>query len=332
MKRMNGGSREWNLPSFKHDNPGRPKKWEAKLKAFLIEMYDYQYSKPHIYAMNREIRKAFLFFGEKDPVHVTKQNVLDFLNQWKLGKNRRHKKTLLNSYLQYCGNHVIQEIKERSQYDIRMNVRWLRNDQVVDIYQADLTPREEITIRLALDMALRREEIRRVRLEDIDREKGFLHVRGKGNKLRTVPFSPDLLQILDRWLLERERILFEMDEDDPGTLLITVYRGEVRQPGLDWMDNCYKTTSEKVGFHFSYHDLRRTWARTAWEIGVPVETIGLILGHRDNKTTLTYIGANVDHALDAMQKLHFFKIQQIEKDDNNKVGVQSNPRKFEVKK
>ncbi|MHA1169982.1 MAG: hypothetical protein ACTSRU_19310, partial [Candidatus Hodarchaeales archaeon] len=56
---------------------------------------------------------------------------------------------------------------------------------------------------------------------------------------------------------------------------------------------------------------RRTWARTAWELGIPIETIALVLGHSDIRTTLLYIGANADHAVSAMQQVHKFRSQQM---------------------
>jgi len=51
-------------------------------------------------------------------------------------------------------------------------------------------------------------------------------------------------------------------------------------------------------------DLRRTWARQAWEAGVSIEDICTILGHRDTKTTYRYIGVQLDDGRRAMKTLY----------------------------
>jgi integrase/recombinase XerD len=42
------------------------------------------------------------------------------------------------------------------------------------------------------------------------------------------------------------------------------------------------------------HDLRRTFARLGYDAGVPVEQISKLLGHADVKTTMLYLGIDID--------------------------------------
>ena len=49
-----------------------------------------------------------------------------------------------------------------------------------------------------------------------------------------------------------------------------------------------------MGFHFSNHDLRRTFGRRLYHAGVDVETISKFLGHESTVETLKYIGVNLD--------------------------------------
>jgi integrase len=51
--------------------------------------------------------------------------------------------------------------------------------------------------------------------------------------------------------------------------------------------------------------LRRTFGRTLYYSGVKIEDIAVILGHKDTKTTLKYLGLDkVDHS-DHMNMLDF---------------------------
>jgi len=304
---------------------GRPRKWENQLHNYLRELEEAEYSDLHIKAINRIIRKAFQFWDSKEPGKVDQQDIRSYLSQWPEGRNRIYQRTIINGYLRFCSNFVIQSMRWRDPVDVRFKVRWLTKSQYATLVNLEMDPLDELVIRLALDMGLRRVEISRILLTDIDRT-GYLTVRGKGKKLRTVPFFPGIHVTLDRWLQERERLVSIFPGPYPDHLIIVRYRKHLTAIKRTALDNIYKRVSKIVGFHFSYHDLRRTWARTAWEIGVPIETIAMILGHRDTKTTLRYIGANADHANEAMQKLHLARMNLLDKEctrNDRKVKTES---------
>ncbi len=54
---------------------------------------------------------------------------------------------------------------------------------------------------------------------------------------------------------------------------------------------------------FTNHTLRRTFGRTCWLSGVPLETIKELLGHEDTKTTIIYLGLNMDDRSGAMDQV-----------------------------
>ena len=47
-------------------------------------------------------------------------------------------------------------------------------------------------------------------------------------------------------------------------------------------------TRELVGFHFTAHQLRHTFATLAYRDGVALEVIGAVLTHRSPSSTLVY--------------------------------------------
>ncbi len=51
------------------------------------------------------------------------------------------------------------------------------------------------------------------------------------------------------------------------------------------------------------HALRRTFGRTLWTQGVPLEVISDFLGHQDTKTTIRYLALRNDDMVSAMRVL-----------------------------
>ena len=64
---------------------------------------------------------------------------------------------------------------------------------------------------------------------------------------------------------------------------------------------------ERVGFHSSNHDLRRTCGKTMSRAGVRIEQIARIFGHVDTGTAMHYLGLNLDDQDEAMMKLAQFQ-------------------------
>lgn len=274
------------------------------LKDYIQWLNDKEQSPFTINGKRRVVKKAIITLKEKDPRTFDDKDIRLFLSPFEPGRTRKFYRTYLNDFLKFCGNHVIASMTFNDPKDNRVNVRWLTESQISRIKSTKMTSREEIVISFAMDFGLRRSAIQRIRINDIDIHNEVLTVRSKGNVLRTIPFPPDFNIILDRWLNERDRLISKHGVEDPGTLLIVYYRGELKPPERTTLDEAYISVSDKVGFHFSFHDLRRTWARTAWEIGIPIESIAQVLGHRDTKTTLRYIGAEIKHTREAMQKMY----------------------------
>jgi len=68
-----------------------------------------------------------------------------------------------------------------------------------------------------------------------------------------------------------------------------------------------KWVAKRTNLKFTNHTLRRTYGRTLWLVGIPIESIAKLMGHEDTKTTILYLGLNMDDMSDAMQRLHLFQ-------------------------
>lgn len=196
------------------------------------------------------------------------------------------------------------------QADTRPRVDWLTYNQASAILNADLPNIQRLVIVMGLCMGLRRVEMVRLKISDIDVSNQYVNVIGKGRaggKLRLVPFHSRFMPALEGWLKDRARIVAK-SRTIPDNVLIWYDRqhhtakpyNAVKGSGIDGL---VRRASKSLGVHFSAHTLRRTFGRLLWLAGVPVVTIARIMGHSSTEQTLTYIGANLDDMASALNKL-----------------------------
>lgn len=196
------------------------------------------------------------------------------------------------------------------QADTRPRVDWLTYDQATAILSAELPTIQRLVIVMGLCMGLRRVEMVRLKISDIDVSHQYVNVIGKGRaggKLRLVPFHARFLPALMDWLKDRAHIVAQ-SRTAPDNVLIWYDRQKhqaqpynaVKGSGIDGL---VRRASRSLGVHFSAHTLRRTFGRLLWLAGVPVVTIARIMGHSSTEQTLTYIGANLDDMASALTKL-----------------------------
>lgn len=236
----------------------------------------------------------------------------------------------LKKWLEFCKNDTFAHLKYALPQDVRPNVDWLDDSQVDRLLtwlDAHGTPIERATTHLMLTMGLRRIEVIRLRISDINWQEAYLDVRGKGRggaKLRRVPFSPRAADILQIWLQCRNGKIYnarrnaELAGEDPDALQIPEevfvwFKGSKVSAydqdgwGLDKMT--VRRISAAVGFPIRNHTLRRTFGRTLWRGGVQIEIIAQILGHESTEQTLKYLGISLDDMRGAMSR-DFFTVTQ----------------------
>lgn len=113
---------------------------------------------------------------------------------------------------------------------------------------------------------------------------------GKGRKQRLVPYGPMdwCLLYVDRWL--------RLADIKSGPVFRGFYKGQsVRKSGITTRSvnrilNSYPIIINGSLRDIKPHDLRRTYARNAYEHGMDLERIRQNLGHINMSTTQTYIG------------------------------------------
>jgi integrase/recombinase XerD len=151
--------------------------------------------------------------------------------------------------------------------------------------------RERAAMEIMYSTGLRRAEVARLTVSDIDEARGVVHVHeGKGRKDRIVPIGKRALGYLNRYLCEvrpgwcREageyRIFLQASgvPCTPGMLGTRIYK-LMRKAGIAKPGAC--------------HLFRHTMACQLLEAGCDVRVIGQMLGHNDLQTTARYTRVGV---------------------------------------
>ena len=138
---------------------------------------------------------------------------------------------------------------------------------------------------------MRRAELIRLKVEDIDSERMIVHIRqGKRHRDRDVPLSPKLLKTLReywRWMKPKTYLF-------PGM----VHNWRADKPLTSkcvW--TAVQLARKRAGIkkRVSPHTLRHSWATHLLENGTDLHTIQILMGHSDMRATSVYLHLSRRH-------------------------------------
>ena len=188
--------------------------------------------------------------------------------------------------------------------------RALTTDEIKSLIDCCYEKGNEIALRDAAVIAIlrcggiRRQEMVRLELDDLDLKTGELAIRrGKGGKFRLVYLTRDAIATIEDWL--------EVRGDAPGALICPVNKGgkvTLRHFAEDG-DGIYKLVKARAisaGVkHFSPHDFRRTFCSDLLEFGEDVFTVQELAGHASPATTAKYDRRGEGRKRRAVKRLKF---------------------------
>ncbi len=133
---------------------------------------------------------------------------------------------------------------------------------------------------------IRLSELVECTLNSFDIEKRELKVIGKGNKIRYVPVSDQLLPYLLDYLSERKNIL-ERNKKESIYLFIS---NEGERLEINWIEyHIFMKLTKTTGIRITPHKLRHSFATNCIENGMSRECLQLLLGHEQLSTTDWYV-------------------------------------------
>jgi integrase/recombinase XerD len=145
---------------------------------------------------------------------------------------------------------------------------------------------------------IRRKELMRLKLYDVDRERATLTIRqGKGKKDRMIPIGERALAWVEKYLREARPQLAVAPDD--ATLFLTQYGEPFHLDALSNLARDY-IAQANLGKSGSCHTFRHTMATLMLEGGADIRYIQQMLGHADLSTTEIYTHV----AIRKLQQIH----------------------------
>lgn len=140
-------------------------------------------------------------------------------------------------------------------------------------------------------LGLRIGEAISININDIDFEKQILTIHGKGRRERKLPLLPDLMDILEQWLVYRTR-LYGANQLDALFISKKGNRLSIRTA----QDNFQKIVTKAGPFSIEKvtpHSLRHAFATHAIEGEQDIFVLKAILGHASTKSTEIYLHPSI---------------------------------------
>ena len=168
--------------------------------------------------------------------------------------------------------------------------------------------RDQMILVLLYDTAIRADELIGLDLSDIvmNTDEPHILVKGKGNKERFVALSEKTVPLVKRYIS-----IFHKDlRKRSNPFIYTVIKGEIGRMSERNVERIVKKYADKIREKYPDipenvypHMLRRTRVTGWYREGVPIETIAVIIGHSDTKTTRkSYASPSIEMLREQMNK------------------------------
>lgn len=168
----------------------------------------------------------------------------------------------------------------------------LSPEEVSSLIESAPTPFQRTLLMALYATDLRRAELARLKITDIDSSRNVIHVQGgKGRKDRDVMLSPNLLEALrEHWRSLRRKPAIWLF---PGNRWHTA--DHPISPKVIWF--ACKEAAQRAGIRKEVHPhtLRHCFATHLLEAGADLRTIQILLGHRDLEETTIYLHLSQQH-------------------------------------
>jgi len=162
--------------------------------------------------------------------------------------------------------------------------------------EKDGDARNQAILLLMLNAGLRVSEVVGLILGDVKlgERKGEVVVRGKGQKVRTVPLNADIRHALTAYLKKRPKVKHEA--------LFVGQKGEpLGKLGIEYTIGVLARLAELD--HCTPHTLRHTFAKNLIDAGVSIDQVAMLMGHRHLTTTARYTKPSQQDLARAVEKI-----------------------------
>lgn len=262
----------------------------------------------------RDLRKYFVFLKVKNPDDVTPSDVSSFLTR--LSSEGIAVPSIARCLAAVRGFHKYLLTDGLAQRDPTINLEtprgWKRLPKTLSSIDVEAllkqpepaTPigmRDKAMLELLYATGLRVSELVGLKLNDINLERGYLIVIGKGSKERAVPMGETASAIVQEYRGRARRALLK-GRDSDHLFISSQHRGITRQ--MFWERIKYYARKAGIGRTVSPHTLRHSFATHLLDNGADLRAVQAMLGHADISTTQIYTHVSRERLKKIHEKYH----------------------------
>ncbi|HPJ60819.1 MAG TPA: tyrosine-type recombinase/integrase [Bacteroidales bacterium] len=226
----------------------------------------------------------FRYFNEVDPVEISGEEINRFLHDFiiRLGYSASYQNQMISAIKTYYNITGVDRFDAEGISRPRRRralPKVFSKEEVSIILNASGNIKHKLLLWIIYSCGLRRSEVTNIRLRDLDRDRGIIHIReGKGMVDRIVPVSEKVWGKIDEYIrsYSPREYLFEGQSGGrySSESVYRVFKCALRRAGIN----------KDVGVH----SLRHSYATHLHENGLDIRYIQELLGHRSTKTTEIY--------------------------------------------
>jgi integrase/recombinase XerD len=226
----------------------------------------------------------FKYYNEKDPSYITKKEVTAFMQDHvvRLSYSCSYQNQIISAikiYYDLLGKSRIElggwERPRRS----RALPKVFSKEEVMKILGSARNVKHKLILWLIYSCGLRRGEVINIKLTDLERDRGILHIRqGKGKVDRIVPVPGKVWEKIGSYLSSYKPRIYLIEGQGGGKYsaesVYSVFKHALRRTGI----------RKDLGVHC----LRHSYATHLHEGGLDIRFIQELLGHKSSRTTEIY--------------------------------------------
>ncbi len=265
-------------------------------------------------AYKRDLRRYLLFMEPREPDAINRSDVVSFVTH--LSSTGLSTPSTARCLAAVRGFHKYLVTDEHALIDPTENVEiprgWKRLPYTLSPTEVDsllnqpdtATPlglRDKAMLELIYATGLRVSELVGLKLHEINLERGYLVVMGKGSKERAVPMGEIAVTALSLYLKTGRDVL--MKGIDTDYIFISMQRrGITRQ--MFWERIKHYALKAGINRKISPHTLRHSFATHLLDNGADLRAVQAMLGHADISTTQIYTHVSRERLKKVHEKHH----------------------------
>jgi integrase/recombinase XerD len=262
----------------------------------------------------RDLRKYLVFMAAKNPDDIAQADTVAFLSR--LASEGIATPSIARCLAAVRGFHKYLLIDGFANTDPTVNLEtprgWKRLPKTLSggdvealLGQPDpatsIGMRDKAMLELLYATGIRVSELVGIRLRDINLERGFLIVFGKGSKERAVPLGESAMDFVQEYL-DRARQALLGGRDSDYLFISSKRRGITRQ--MFWERIKFYGRKAGLAGTVSPHTLRHSFATHLLDNGADLRAVQAMLGHADISTTQIYTHVSRERLRRIHEKYH----------------------------